>query len=254
MTSTMIALISLACIFSGTLLGLTLSRILPKHHLSDDSKDAVKIGAGMISMMAALVLGLLVSSAKSNFDSTNTAITQAGAKVILLDRDLASFGPESREVRVGLRQAVATMLAALWPEEKGPTDSAMNALEHATTLEQLLDRIRALRPQSDAQRAVQTHALQLGNDLLLIRWLQIEQAQVGLPIAFLIVVLFWLTMLYTSFGLLAPRNATVISVMFIGALALATALFLIMEMNRPMAGTIKISSGPMRKALEHLGR
>ena len=91
-------------------------------------------------------------------------------------------------------------------------------------------------------------------ELLLSRWVQIEQAQVGLPIPFLIILLFWLTMLYMSFGLLAPRNYTVITAMFVGALALATALFLILEMNRPMQGTIKVSSAPMRKALEYIGR
>jgi hypothetical protein len=227
--------------------------VLPGHHLAEESRDAIKIGAGMISMMAALVLGLLVSSAKTNFDATNAAIIQSGAKVILMDRLLANYGPETEEVRVALRRSVAAAIELLWPEE-GSTEASLGAFERATPMEKLLEKIRALKPQSEAQRALQGQALQLGHEMMLSRWLQIEQAQTTLPKAFLVIVLFWLTMLYMTFGLLAPRNATVIAVMLIGALSLATAMFLIVEMNRPMAGAIKVSSGPMRKALEHLGR
>jgi hypothetical protein len=253
MNGTVIALISAGCIFGGTLLGLALRRMLPGHHLSDESKDAIKIGAGMISMMSALVLGLLVSSAKSNFDATNTAIIQGGAKVILMDRVLANYGPETKEVREALRRSVAAAIELLWPEE-GSTEAGLGAFERATTMEKLLEKIRALKPQSEAQRALQGQVLQLGQEMMLSRWIQIEQAQTSLPMAFVVIVLFWLTMLYMTFGVLAPRNATVITVMLIGALALATAMFLIVEMNRPMAGAVKVSSGPMRKALEHLGR
>jgi len=248
-----IALITTGCIFGGTLFGLALRSMLPDHHLKEDSKDAVKVGAGMISMMAALVLGLLVSSAKSKFDSTTTAITEGGTKIILLDRVLAGYGPETREVRESLRRGVVASIELLWPEE-GASNSALNAFERGAAMEKLLGRIRALQPQTGVQHAAQEEAQKLCQDLLFIRWLQIEQAQTGLPVPFLVILLFWLTMLYMSFGLFAPRNATVLTMMFIGALSLATAMFLIVEMNHPMGGAIKVSSGPMRKALEHLGK
>ena len=252
MNSTVIALVSVACIFGGTLLGLALRKILPADHLSTDSKDAVKVGAGMISMMSALVLGLLVSSAKQNFDSANSAVVQGGARVILLDRVLASYGPESKALRVELRQGVAAMIELMWPEER--LENPMSVFERAPLMEQVQRKIRELEPQSDTQRRLQEQALDICNEILLSRWVQIEQAQTTLPTPFLVILLFWLTMLYMSFGLIAPRNVTVLTVMFVGALALATALFLILEMDRPMAGTIKVSSAPMRKALEHLGR
>ncbi len=253
MSGTTIALITAGCIFSGTLLGLILNKMVPQHHLNADSKEAVKVGAGMISMMAALVLGLLVSSAKSTFDSTNAAVTQGGAKVILMDRLLANYGPETKEVRNELRRNVAAAIRMLWPEE-GPTESNWQSFERNAPMEKLLEQIRELKPQTEAQRFLQAQAQALGHEILLTRWLQIEQAYVPLPMPFLVILLFWLTLLYTSFGLLAPRNATVITIMLLGALALATALFLIVEMSRPMAGAIKVSSSPLRNALEHLGR
>ncbi len=121
-------------------------------------------------------------------------------------------------------------------------------------MEGVIRKVRELKPRTEVQRALQDQALGICNDLLMTRWMQIEQAQTSLPVAFIVILLFWLTMLYTSFGLLAPHNLTVITAMFVGALSLATALFLILEMNRPMSGSIKVSSAPMRKALDHLGR
>ncbi len=207
----------------------------------------------MISMMGALVLGLLVSSAKSNFDATSAAVTEGAAKVVMMDRVLAQYGPETRELRDRLRQGVAARVEALWSKE-APTVGALKTLEHGSAMEGLLVRLRELQPRTDAQRALQAQAVNLGNELLLSRWVQIEQAQVPLPVPFFVIMLFWLTLLYLCFGLLAPRNLTVISVMFVGALALATALFLILEMNSPMDGAIRVSGAPMRNALEHLGQ
>jgi hypothetical protein len=253
MSPTTLALTSAGCIFAGTLVGLALRRFLPDHHLNADSKDAIKVGAGMVTMMAAMVLGLLVSSAKNNFDDTTDAITQSGAKVILLDRVLRTYGPETGDLREGLRRGVATALQILWPEGPGQ-DAALKAFESTAGIERLLEKIRELKPQSDAQRALQDEARQLCNEILLTRWLQIEQATTSLPGLFLVILLFWLTMLFMSFGLLAPRNGTVITVMFVGALAVASAMFLIMEMNDPMRGAIKVSSGPIRNALEQLSR
>ena len=249
----MIAVISAACILSGTALGLALSKMVPGHHLNADSKDAIKVGAGMISMMAALVLGLLVSSAKATFDSTNASITQGGAKLILIDRLLTNYGPEAKAAREELRRGVTAAVEMLWPEESS-TALSLSAFERIAPMEKVLNKIRELRPQTELQRTVQAQTLALTNELLLNRWVQIEQAQVSLPLPFLVILLFWLTLLYTCFGLLAPRNATVITTMFLGALALATAIFLIVEMSHPMGGALKVSSGPMRKALEHLGR
>jgi len=94
-----VALIAFVCIFGGALLGLFLRTLLPEHHLRDDSRDALKLGAGLIATLVALVLGLLVSSAKSSFDAMNSGLTELGAKVILLDRILAQYGPETMEAR-----------------------------------------------------------------------------------------------------------------------------------------------------------
>jgi len=253
LSSLTIGLISAACIFCGALLGLLLQGLLPQHHLRDSSKDTVKVVAGTIATLSALVLGLLVGSAKSSFDATNTAIIQNGAKVILLDRVLAAYGPETKDVREQLRRAVAGGIEMFWPEEKA-AGSGMAGFEKANAMEMVQAKLRELTPATDAQRQLQSQAEQISGEMVQARWLLIEQAQSVLPMAFLVVLLFWLTMLHLSFGLFAPRNATVITVLLISALSVSGAIFIILEMNHPLDGMIKVSSAPMRKALEHLGQ
>jgi hypothetical protein len=256
MNSLTISLISAGCIFSGVLLGMFLRRVLPDHHLSNDSKDTVKLAAGMIATLSALILGLLVSSAKGTFDTMNAEITQSAAKIILLDRVLATYGPETGDVREQFRRVVASGIESTWPEKTTGVSglSGVAALERGNGMELLSAKLRGLTPANDTQRQLLLQAQQVSNELLQSRWLFIEQTQNSLPKPFLVMLLFWLTMLHMSFGLFAPRNPTAIIVLLVCALSVSGAIFLILEMNHPMSGFIKVSSAPMLKALEHLGQ
>jgi hypothetical protein len=253
MSSATIGLISVGCIFGGALLGMFLRSRLPGHHLSNDSKDTVKLGAGMIATLSALILGLLVSSAKGTFDTMNAEITLGASKIILLDRVLANYGPAARNVREQLRRSVTAGIEVVWPEEKTAVPG-LTTFERSQGMELVQAKLRELTPATDAQRQLLAQALQISNDLLQSRWLVIEQTTNALPTPFLVIVLFWLTMLHMSFGLFAPRNATVIIVLLVCALSVSGAIFLILEMNHPLTGFIRVSSAPMLKALEHLGQ
>jgi Protein of unknown function (DUF4239) len=253
MNSLTIALTSAGCIFGGVLLGLLLRRRLPDHHLSSDSKETVKLCAGMIATLSALVLGLLVSSAKSTFDTVSSEITQSAAKLVLLDRVLANYGPASKDAREQLRRSVIAGIEAVWPEEK-MAQTGLTIFEHANGMELTQAKLRELAPATEAQRQLLAQAQQISGELSQSRWLLIEQTQNALPIPFLVMLVFWLTMLHMSFGLFAPCNATVILVLLICALSVSGAIFLILEMNHPLSGFIKVSSAPMIKVLEHLGQ
>lgn len=249
----MIGLITFACVFGCALFGMGLSLMLPKHHLDKESQDAVKLGAGLIATMAALVLGLLVSSAKSSFDTMNDGIIEMGAKVIMLDRVLASYGLESKEVRDAVRGALVTAMKQIWPEEK-TGQAQIDVLEKSTSMEGVQIKLRALTPQTDTQRLLQSQALQIANDMAQQRWMLIEQRQKSIPAIFLVLLVFWLAMLFTSFGMFAPRHATMVAVYCVTAISISGALFIILEMNNPLEGIIKVSSAPLHKALDHLGR
>ena len=250
--SLVLGLISAGCIFGGVLLGLLLRRLLPDQHLQDESKDTIKLGAGMVATVSALVLGLLVASAKTSFDTTQEEITQRAAKFIFLDRLLADYGPETKDTREQLRRTVAATIEILWPQKNNGT-AGLTEYErlNGTQITQLT--LFKLTPTTDAQRQLYATAQQLLTDLRQSRWVLIQRSQHVIPIPFLVVLLFWLTMLHISFGLFAPRNATVITALFISALSVSGAIFIVLDMSHPLQGVIKASSAPMRKALEHLG-
>jgi hypothetical protein len=256
MSPLVIFLIAFVFIFGGTLFGIFLRNILPVHHLSDESKDAVKLGIGMIATLAALVLGLLVASAKGTFDTASTGLRQIGARIILLDRTLAHYGPETMEARELLRRSLAAAIEQIWPEEGGGGAEVLeNKLRRQPErIEAVQDRLHHLTPKTDAQRSLLSRALQVSGDIAEGRWLLIEQmGQSSLPRPFLEILIFWLLIIFATFGLFSPRNTTVIIIFLICALSVAGSLYLIMELDNPYGGLIKVSSVPVRHALALLG-
>jgi hypothetical protein len=254
MSSIIIGLIAFVCAFGGAVLGLLLRNILPEHHLSKESRDAVLMGTGLIATLTALVLGLLISSAKQSFDGMNDSLTQGGAKIILLDRAMANYGPETKEIRDLLRRSLTMGIAKIWPEGKVKMEEFTAFEKSPVGMEVIQDKLRNLAPRNDSQRMLQTRAVQLTNDVLEARWLTIEQAQITMPAAFLVILLFWVAILFICIGLFAPANKTVIAIMLVCAMSVAGAVFLVREMNHPLQGVMKVSSAPLIKALEHLGK
>jgi hypothetical protein len=253
MTSLITALITVVSLCAGWLLGSFLRDRLPDHHLRDDSKDVVKTAAGMIATLIALVIGLLVSSAKSSFDQANEGLTQAGAKIIQLDRALGRYGPEASPIRGRLKEVLRTAINRLWPAESGPRDG-MAAVERGTGLDEILDMVERLSPNDETHRNIRAQALQTSTDLAQSRWLLIEKSQTALPTPLLVMLIFWLTVLFISLGLLAPRNATTIACLFVCAVSMSGAVLLLLEMNRPFEGLIQVSPSPLLKALSIVGR
>jgi hypothetical protein len=250
MSSMTISWIVFGVIFGGALLGMVLRALLPEHHLSQDSKDVVKLGMGLIGTITALVLGLLIASAKSSYDSQRAGLAQLSANVVMLDRALAHYGPEAKETREQLRQNIAGMIDQLWPEDR----KQGGRVEPTTTSEGLYERLQGLSPKTDSQRFLQSAALKTGVDIAQARWLLAAQKSSAIPVPFLVVMVFWLALLFASFSLFARPNATIVAVLLFCALSVAGAIFLILELDHPFDGLIQLSSDPLRRALEQLGR
>jgi hypothetical protein len=253
MSSIATGLITAVCTFAGALGGIWLQTRLPRHHLDKDSHEIVKLGAGMIATITALVLGLLVSSAKGTFDTINDGIKQASARIILLDRILAQYGPGGQPVREQIQRAVVASLEAA-KQQRLAGASVVAPVPVTNRVEAVQSLLRALTPQTEGQRQLLAQAQQAASDMSQTRWLMMEEAQNELPLPLLAILICWLTVLFVSFGLFAPRNATVITVLFVCACSMSAAVFLIMELNRPLDGVVKVSSAPLRNVLEHLGR
>jgi hypothetical protein len=249
MSAPAVGLIVLASVFGGALLGIALRGMLPEHHLTKESKEVVKLGVGLVGTMAALVLGLLVASAKGSYDTQNMELVQMSANIALLDRVLAAYGPETKEARVLLRDGVTQILDRMWPKE-GVSQEARPSAEG----EGFYERIQRLSAKNDLQRTLQNQALSIAMDIGKTRYLMYEQGTTSASLPLLVVLVLWLTVIFISFGLFAPVNATVICSLFVSALSVSGAIFLILEMYTPYVGWVQISSAPLRAAVAHLGQ
>ncbi|MHC5539659.1 bestrophin-like domain [Singulisphaera rosea] len=255
MSSITIALVVFACAFGGSLFGVLLRTRLPEHQLNPESKEVIKLAVGILGTLTGMVLGLLVASAKGSFDSQQAGIAQLAGNVITLDRTLAHYGPEAKEIRELLRVSVTDLIERTWPSDGRRTEASGKTTGTEGRYEVVFDRILALGAKTDAQRTIQAQALKIVTDTGQMRWsLYARQQGSSIPFPFLVVLIFWLTLILGSFGLFAPRNATALLSLAVCAAAISCAIFLILELDRPFVGIIRIPSDPLRAALEHLGR
>ena len=250
MSSIATSSIVFACVFGGALLGMFLRKLLPQNHLSDDSKSVVMIAMGLVATMTALVLGLLISSAKNSFDTLNSEIVETSSKIILLDRTLASYGPETKEARDLQRSEVAAVVDRI---ESKRSASPREMLASVREMESVYDKIQGLLPKDDRQRSFQADALSTLKEIRQTRWLVYEQQSTSISMPMLIILVSWLTVLFISFGLYAPTNGTVVTSLLVSALSVSCAILLILELYAPYRGLINISSAPLRAALNAIG-
>jgi hypothetical protein len=243
--------IMFACVFGSALLGMFLRATLPEQHQSTESKDVLKLLIGLIGTMSALVIGLLIATAASSYATRRSEFTQMSANIVLLDRALAHYGPETNEARNLLRRAVAGEFHRTWQND---TTAPAKFDPTAAGAEILFDKILELVPQSDVQRSLKAQLLTMVINLGQTRWLLFVQNGSSIPIPFLVVLVIWLSLIFASFGLFAPLNATVVVALFLGALSVSGAIFLILELDLPFEGLMRISDEPLRKALAHLGQ
>ena len=214
----------------------------------------MRLGMGLVATMTALLLGLVTASAKSTFDSQDNAIRTSAANILTLDRHLARYGPETAATRELLRSSLAYRVQLIWPENGVGSGPIVDDPTKPPPIEELENQILRLTPQTDQQRWFKTEALKLAEEVVKTRWRVLGTGGGAVPRAFLVVVIFWLMVTFASFGLYAPRNATVLAVLLMAATSVAAAVFLILELDGPLEGVIKISSGPLRFALTQLGQ
>ncbi len=249
MMFTGLGLLAFCCIFGSGIGGLFLGKVLPKDHHAEATQKTVQMAMNTVGLLAALVLGLLIASAKSNLDTGNKEIEEFSTSLVLLDREAAHFGPETKPVRDLLRTFTERKIEQTW------TESTVPAADHSRTvqmLDEIQDQLRAFGAQTDADRLARKAALNLVADLKKnSRLLAIQQGnQTSRP--FFIVMIFWLSVLFLSYGVFASPNATVIVAMSVAAFSIAAAMNLIVDMDHPFAGYINVSKAPMQQALEQM--
>jgi hypothetical protein len=244
-----IAFAAFVCVLAGGILGMVLGAKIPEKHLSKESRDTINLATALIATLSALVLSLFLTSAKASFDMRDSEVKRIASDVILIDRNLAHYGPETGPARRTLKAAVEARLAQAWVH----APEVANLPDTAISLEAVQDDIRALKPSGEDQTWLRERALSISSDLSQTRWLLFEQRESSIHGAFLVVLIFWLTAIFLSFGLFAPRNLTVIVAFVLSAISVSGAIFLVLEMDQPFSGLIQISDAPVRDALKRLG-
>jgi hypothetical protein len=243
--------VSFAIIFSGALLGMLLRLVLPEPHLNSDTKDVVRLSTGLIATLSALVLGLLVASAQASYQTQANQIRQITANVILLDNILARAGPQAQPLRVLLRSGVDILVERIWGARGAAPANAAVPFPASAQSDQFFDKLLELTPQNDAQRQMQSQAIQITTDLAQTRIL-FAQSDSAIPKPFMAVLVFWITIIFVSFGLFARPNLTIVAALLVSALSASSAILLILDLSHPFSGLITISSAPLSHALAAL--
>lgn len=251
MNSIAVSLLVSACVFAAAIVGLNLHRVLPRAHLTKETQDVVRLGTGMVSVLASLVLGLLVATAKSSFDTTDQAVRAYAAEIALLNETLRDYGRGAAGPHEALRQYTQRLLRNRWPKNGDPTTDAWGDAGGAP-IERVREEIRALKPADDGQAWLLGQALDISSGLLRQRWLLIEQSRTDIHSTVLVILVCWIVAIFISFGLNAPRNGTVVAAFLVCSIAIGGSIFLIIELDHPLSGVLHISSWPVENALAHM--
>jgi hypothetical protein len=252
MNATWISLLAFGCTTIAALAAIFIRERLPAHHLKGESQEFLKLVLGLIATIAALVLGLLISSAHSNFDAQQAEVQKLSVDVYQVDRILERFGADAVEERTLLHDIVASDIERLWAKDQIGAPYAPLSTQREG--QRLFDEIAGLPTKTDLQRFEQSRALQLLTSVAETRRMMAEQSRGSLSRPFLVVLISWLAILFFGFGLFTRINATVVAALGVGSLSVAGAIFIILEMNQPYAGWMQVSSAPLRDALAQMSR
>jgi hypothetical protein len=236
------------CSFGMGLLRIVLNFRLPDDHLDAGSRDVVKLVMGLIATISALVLSLLIASGSSTYQAQQNEVQSLSANVILLDRVLAFYGPEAKEPRDLLRHGLAAIHDQIWSSD-GARGPELDPRATRGVADDFMTSLKELVPKNDSQATLKSQAMQIGQNLGQTRLLMSEQIGSSFAWPFLTLLVFWICMLFLGFGLLARFNPIVLVALFIGAVSVAGAIFLIQELSSPYAGFMRISDAPLRNAL-----
>ena len=205
--------------------------------------------ANIFVVMTSLVLGLMITSAKSRFDAVNQDVHSYATELILLDRMLFLYGPEAGEPRQKLRAYAERAANGHWTAEGGLSDKTSEGL-----LEEVGVRIRALEPARDPQLSIWNDIREQYRKVLELRWSLVEQAEGSLPRPLMLMVVAWLVLIFAIFGFRAPRNAVVVTGFIAAAALIGGAIYLIVDMDVPFEGPIQVSAAPLQRALTEMRR
>lgn len=238
--------------FGACLLGMWVWPRLPQSHRTSESRDIVNNSALMVSTLTALALGLLLSVADGSFDDSESHVRVTASNLMRMDHMLRLYGPEVDGARKLTRDYAAALLRDI-----EPPDGQAAGFEDVATLDLMAraeSEVALLTPANATQRWLQPHILDVSDRTIQEYFLLVKNRLGSLPSAVVVLLIVWLVLLFAAYGLLAPRHATSLLVLFLTSGAAAGAIFLILEMESPVGGLVHLSPEPLQHAIEVMER
>lgn len=241
------ALAVFCLLLAGAGLGVSLRRRMPDHLLDEQAKDVVRLGMGLLSTIAALVLSLLISSSYAVYEGQRNDLRILAADVINLDATLRLYGEEARPVREMMRAGVAETVDHMWSRPTNNRFAAPNSPAEKAYLS-----ILGLVPGNEVQVLLKARAVQLYGQIAQSRLRLYERSEPDLPTSLIVVLVVWMMCLFISFCLFSPLKHTSIAALALVAFSIAAALFLLLELSEPFSGLVRLSDRPLTQALPPL--
>ena len=245
MTSGRIFLISFVAIVAGMVLGMILRRQIPVVYLREDTKEVILRGAGFLTTLAAVLISLMIASAKTSYDTQDSHFRTLAAYLVETDQLLVQYGPEAMEVRILMRQAIPAAVDRIWREKQQATQNS--AFTAASLAEQLNSAVEALTPTNDAQRAIKQRLEAAGAAIARTRLLMFADGDKPILTPFLLILIFWLAVIFASYSLFVEPGRLMLAALLVFALSVSSALFLVADLSQPFVGLMQLP----KEQLEH---
>ena len=250
MTHTIIGLISFVAIFGGALIGLFAAHRLPGHHLSKETQSAITVSVAVLGTLSALVLGLMITAANSSFSARSDEVRELSLQLIRMDRNLRRYGPEAQAARTKLHDWAAAKTHQLFTVKGQSVPSSEQTI---VMLEAVQDALLDLNAQGEHQTYLRTLCLRLSSTMIEARWSLETRTAHSIPVPFLVLLIFWLSIVFASFGLFAPTNSVTIAALLLCSIAVAGGIYMIEDLDKPKAGFVQLPSDSMERALVEIG-
>ncbi len=256
-----ILLLVVAALLGASVVGMLLHRRLNERQKSRETADQIRLVISILVTFTALVLGLLLSNSKASYDAFDSRLRAFAGSIIELDQRLRQYGDETAPIRANLRTYLAGAIADTWRDEPRPAGvypvypDASDSVERTPLGKLLIDidtAIRKLEPTDPFHAGLANLLEAKTTELLQQRRLAIETVHQTISWPLLVAMTLWLAIVFAVFGLTAPRNTVVYATIMLCALSFASAIFFILDFDRPLSGLIRVSSEPAREALRHL--
>ena len=242
-------------VFAGGAVGLILQRILPDHFTTGGPRDMIGAVVGLLTLLSALTMGLLIWTAYGVYAGQNTAIQTLAAKVLQLDLALSDYGPDANPERARLRKAVGKAIDDVWGVRETDKDFiAENFAAAVRGLRREEGDLGSLHPSNDAQRQALGAANSIVESIGQAR-LQMSFALTN-PVSYplILIVVGWATILFCGFGLMSKGHAMSVVAVLVGAVAVSTSVYMILDLSSPYTGVFRPSAAPLEQVLDVMGK